>query len=125
MVDMAGNRTSTIHRLHQLYGPMVRIGPQEISYSNPEVVHEIYSQQTPYMKAPIYETFSLPPIGIFSMRDKAEHSQRRRLLSHAFSQTNLLGTEPLIKDLVKKPIACKDRERVGPQWPKRNHNDSN
>ncbi|KAJ9620373.1 hypothetical protein H2204_012283 [Knufia peltigerae] len=114
MVDMAGDRTSAIHKLHQKYGSTVRIGPREISYSNAEVINEIYSQQTPYMKAPIYETFSLPPIGIFSLRDKTEHSQRRRLLSHAFSQASLLGTEPLIKDLVGKLIAHIERGRGRP-----------
>jgi len=70
---MLGYRTTTIHRLHQKYGSSVRIGPNEVSYSNPEIVRELYSQQTQFMKAPFYETFVVPPVGIFSMRDKAAH----------------------------------------------------
>lgn len=104
IVDMAGNRTTTIHRLHQKYGSSVRIGPNEISYSNVEIVKELYSQQTQFMKAPVYEVFVVPPVGIFSMRDKAAHSQRRRLLSHAFSQSNLLDTEPIIKQIISKLV---------------------
>ncbi|KAK4551890.1 hypothetical protein LTR86_010791 [Recurvomyces mirabilis] len=39
---------------------------------------------------------SVPPLGIFSLRNKADHSLRRSLLSHAFSQGNLNDTTPLI-----------------------------
>lgn len=107
-IDLAGNRTTTLHNLHKRYGPAVRVGPKEVSYANVEAVKEIYSQQTQYMKAPIYDDFSKPYIGIFSMRNKAEHSQRRRLLSHAFSQSNLNNTEPLIKQKVEKLVTIID-----------------
>ncbi len=104
LVEMAGNRTTTIHRLHQKYGPSVRIGPNEISYSNTEMVKELYGQQTQFIKARFYETFVVHPVGIFSMREKTAHSQRRRLLSHAFSQSNLLDTEPIIKQIISKLV---------------------
>lgn len=102
LVDLTGNRTSTIHRLHQKYGSSVRIGPNEISYSNVDIVKELYGQQTQFMKAPFYETFVVPPVGIFSMRDKSAHSQRRRLLSHAFSQSSVIEAQPIIKQIISK-----------------------
>lgn len=83
---------------------MVRIGPNEISFANIEVVKDIYGQNTEFMKAPIYDTFSVPPLGIFSMRDKATHSKRRRLLSHVFSQSNLLETEPLVREVIRRLV---------------------
>ena len=107
-IDLAGDRTSTIHHLHQKYGSVVRIGPQELSFSDPEIIKEIYSQQTVFLKAPVYELMSVKPLGIFSMRDKAQHSQRRRLLSHAFSQANLFDCEPLIQQQIKNLIAILD-----------------
>lgn len=107
-IDLAGDRTSTIHQLHQKYGSVIRIGPQELSFSDPETIKEIYSQQTGFLKAPIYEIMSVRPLGIFSMRDKAEHSQRRRLLSHAFSQANLFDCEPLIQQQINNLLALLD-----------------
>lgn len=107
-VDLAGDRTTTLHNLHKKYGPSVRVGPQEISYANVGAVKEIYGQQTEYLKAPVYDDFSTAPVGIFSMRNKMEHSQRRRLLSHAFSQSNLTNTEPLIRQQIEKLVACID-----------------
>lgn len=102
VLDMAGKRTLTIHHLHEKYGNSVRIGPNEVSFSNSETVKELYGQNTQYMKAPVYDNFVTPPVGIFSMRDKAAHSQRRRLLSHAFSQSNLLNAEPIISQVISK-----------------------
>ncbi|KAL6245652.1 hypothetical protein RBB50_007651 [Rhinocladiella similis] len=101
-VDISGNRTSTIHRLHQKYGSTVLIGPDEISVSDIANVKDLYGQQTNFVKAPVYTSMSMPPLGIFSMRDKALHSQRRRLLSHAFSQSNLQDCEPLIHEQIQK-----------------------
>lgn len=103
-VDLAGNRTSTIHRLHGKYGPSVRIGPNEVSFANGEMVKELYGQRTSFMKAPVYDTFSFPPVGVFSLRDRDAHSQRRRLLSGAFSQSNLNEAEPLLQTQVKRLV---------------------
>ena len=103
-IDAAGNRTRTIHSLHQKYGPVLRIGPNEVSFTSPSVVKEIYGQGTPYMKAPWYESMSVPPVGIFSLRDRKDHAARRRLLSHAFSQAALNSTEPVIAELVLKLV---------------------
>jgi hypothetical protein len=125
--DLAGQRTETIHRWHRKYGPVrmglrspivlaseltaatvhaqvVRVGPQEVSFADSESVNEIYSQQTNYMKAEQYETMSVEPLGIFSMRTKSAHSQRRALLSHAFSQANINACAPVIHGHVEKLV---------------------
>lgn len=104
LIDLGGYRTLTIHELHKRFGPTVRVAPNELSFSNSECVREIYGQQTNFLKAKIYDTMSVPPLGIFSMRGKEEHSQRRRLLSHAFAQSSLSDSEPLIRFHVEKVL---------------------
>lgn len=79
------------------------------------MIKEIYGQQTAYMKAPIYDAFTEDPVGIFSMRDRAAHSQRRRLLSRTFSHANLNNTEPIIKQAIEKLVARMDRSLGKPQ----------
>lgn len=66
------------------------------------------------MKAPVYDHFSVHPVGIFSMRDRVEHGQRRRLLSHVFSQSNLLETEALIGQIIEKMTARVIKEQGRP-----------
>lgn len=102
LIDLPGLRTTIIHKLHQQYGPVVRIGPNEVSFADMSIVKEIYGQQSVYMKAPWYDSVSLHPVGIFSMRNKADHSKRRSLLSHAFSQTSLNNTMPTICATVER-----------------------
>ncbi|KAH8688652.1 pisatin demethylase [Talaromyces proteolyticus] len=102
LVEMSGNRTTTIHKLHNQYGPTVRVGPNEVSFADGNVIKELYGQSSDFMKAPVYDQFSQHPVGIFSMQNKAEHRERRKLLSHAFAQSNLLQIEPVIGDTVKQ-----------------------
>jgi cytochrome P450 len=106
LVDLSGYRTLTLHKLHQQYGTAVRVGPNEVSFSGIDEIKQIYGQQTSFLKAPIYETMSQEPLGIFSLREKSAHSQRRKLLSHAFSQSNLFDTEPLILHHVQRLVDC-------------------
>ncbi|KAK1818677.1 hypothetical protein LTR12_006862 [Friedmanniomyces endolithicus] len=113
--DLAGLRTTTIHDLHRKYGPIVRLAPNELSFSDEPVVNQLYSQQTAFMKAPIYDSMSLPPLGIFSLRNKAAHSQRRSLLSHAFSQQNINDCMPIIEqklDSLLRSFKCDTSQTV-------------
>lgn len=46
-----------------------------------------------------------PPIGIFAMRDKKQHAARRALFRHAFSQSAVNDTEPVIAGLIQKLLS--------------------
>jgi cytochrome P450 len=96
-IDMSGTRTKTLHKLHEKYGNTVVIGPNEVTTNDISNVNELYGQQTTFIKAPVYESMTMPPFGIFGLRDRVAHGQRRKLLSHAFSQSNLQECEPLIR----------------------------
>lgn len=113
IIDVAGNRTQHIHKLHQRYGSVVRIGPNEISFTSPSSVKEIYNHGTPYMKAPWYD-YMPQPAGLFALRDRKAHSERRRLFSHAFSQSSLNDAEPTIAELISKMVDIVDSAADGP-----------
>lgn len=52
----------------------------------------------------MYTGVALKPLGMFGMQDKAAHSARRGLLSHAFSQSNINACAPLVGAQVNKVI---------------------
>ena len=91
------------------YGPTVLVGPNEVSLSDISNVKDLYGQQTTFMKAPVYESLSMKPHGVFSLRNKTAHAQRRKLLSHAFAQSNLEDCEPLIQMHVQKLLGVVQR----------------
>jgi cytochrome P450 len=97
---MSGDRTSTIHALHSKYGPVVRIAPNELSFSDINHIKDIYGQSSVFMKSPVYDSFGRR--GIFTMRNKEEHRARRKLLSHPFAQSNIFTIESLIVAHVEK-----------------------
>lgn len=102
MASLSAQQTSTIHKWHLKYGPVVRISPTEVSFSGIDVIKDIYGQSSTYLKAPIYDTFTLAPPGVFIMRKKEQHRDRRRMLSSAFSQANLFEAEPIIVESFNK-----------------------
>ena len=85
---------STVHRLHQQHGPVVRIGPNELSFSSAESLRQIYGPGSDFTKASIYKHFGRH--AMFQMQDSNEHRERRRLLAPAFPMSHLYQMEPLI-----------------------------
>jgi hypothetical protein len=41
-IELAGQRTFYVHSLHQHYGPVVRVGPNEVSFSSAAALRDIY-----------------------------------------------------------------------------------
>jgi hypothetical protein len=56
--EFASNRRPYVHRLHQKYGPVVRLGPNEVSFTSLEALKEIYtSGGSGYDKTEFYTLF--------------------------------------------------------------------
>ena len=58
--SLKGERTRYIHRLHLRYGPVVRVAPNEISFTSWAAVKEIYcSGGSGYDKTEFYDLFKI------------------------------------------------------------------
>lgn len=58
--ELGANRTPYVHALHQKYGPVVRIGPNEVSFSSWPALKEIYcSVGSGYDKTEFYDLFKI------------------------------------------------------------------
>ena len=56
--EFTGKRREYIHELHKLYGPVVRLGPNEVSFTSLEAMKEIYSSGgSGYDKTEFYTLF--------------------------------------------------------------------
>lgn len=101
--DHSGIRTATLHKMHQKYGPVLRIAPDEVLFSDPAVIKEIYGYKGAYVKTAFYSGFEEPgrPV-LFTIRDKMIHRDRRKLMAHAFTHSTITAAEPLVAEQVKK-----------------------
>ncbi|KAG8164043.1 hypothetical protein KVR01_005961 [Diaporthe batatas] len=111
------------HRQHAKYGPVVRIGPNHLTFTDPRAWKDIYGHRTGGEKdghqlemskssATAHPISALPTTIINS--DKEEHQRLRRALSHGFSDAAIRSQEPLIMKHVGKMISgLKDRCQEG------------
>jgi cytochrome P450 len=100
--DLVGSRTATLHRLHDKYGTVIRIAPDELSFSDPVVIKEIYSQGTPFMKSPFYNGLNEGIPNLFDGIDREAHKQRRKLLGNAFAKSSIADSEQLVAEQIRK-----------------------
>jgi hypothetical protein len=56
--EFTGDRRAYIHNLHQELGPVIRLGPNEVSFASAEAIKEIYtSGGSGYEKTEFYNLF--------------------------------------------------------------------
>ncbi|KAL4876901.1 cytochrome P450 [Aspergillus karnatakaensis] len=94
------DRIDIIQRvLHEKYGPLVRIAPDEVSVADPTSVKAIYRIKSGFTKTDFYTPWAanLTPHGDnFSERDKPKHNQRRRIVNSLYSMSSVLESEKYI-----------------------------
>lgn len=98
-----GDLTFKLLPLHEKYGPVVRIAPDELSFTHPDAWKDIYGHRV----GNNHNVLELPKAGrfyrtrgtlpnIISEEDRAHHGLVRRVLSHGFSDKNLRARESVI-----------------------------
>lgn len=92
-------RSRLQYELLQEYGSPMRFSTNELVFSDPNTVTEIYGQSSslPEKERTIHEALSATgEPSVLTIIDKARHGRVRRLLAHAFSLRGLLEAERLI-----------------------------
>ncbi|KAL8997115.1 MAG: hypothetical protein Q9169_003551 [Polycauliona sp. 2 TL-2023] len=122
----------TIHRLHEEYGDFVRVGPSDLSIAHPSATNAIYGPASKTSKATWYDLtlpmgplrkaalledcdlhstginvadFDITLVSLQTTRSRADHDQRRRLWSAAFSDKALRGYETRILKYRRKLLS--------------------
>ncbi|KAM3078473.1 hypothetical protein ACMFMG_006352 [Clarireedia jacksonii] len=111
-----GKLEQKLEILRQKYQTNVlRIAPSELHISDPRVYHEIYTQNTEFMKdGAFYETFTQRH-NIFTEVDKEFHRQHRKALNPAFSKSNIVSLQPLLAS--KIDAFCQKLSQLGDRRP--------
>ncbi|KAL7800600.1 cytochrome P450 [Trichoderma afarasin] len=86
-----GRYTSEIAHMHEKYGPIVRINPDELHCSDPHFIDEIFAIGTRKRNKPAHQLRSL---GGFGTADHNLHKLRRAPLAKFFSKLQITRLEP-------------------------------
>lgn len=95
--EFHAQRTNYIHALHLRYGPVVRIAPNEVSFTSTAAVKEIYcSGGSGYDKTEFYNLFTVyGRRTMFSTLDKEPHAKRKRALADRYANSNVTRGESI------------------------------
>jgi cytochrome P450 len=91
---LKGDRFNVIQNLHEKHGPVVRIGPNQVSISSPETFHHVFvTKCSSFTKSDFYATIQ-PGIGpkyagLFNYTDHKRAMAERRDLQPMFSPASL------------------------------------
>ncbi|KAL4961628.1 cytochrome P450 [Aspergillus stella-maris] len=118
---LKGRQPYDILALHERYGPVVRVAPNELSFSSASSWQDIYGFRQghqPFIKSRFYDggSFADKAHSIVSERDSVAHGLMRKDLSHAFSDVSLKKQEPLIAasvDLLIRQLGVHGSDREG------------
>lgn len=96
-----GSQMSYHIRLHDIYGPLVRVGPNHVSVASDSAIQKLYGISSKFYKSDFYSVFDIrTPMGelastTFSVRDEAVHKTKKRLVANAFSMSTMRDLEPM------------------------------
>jgi cytochrome P450 len=95
-----GDLHNILHKAHQKYGDVVRIAPDELSYTDPHAWNDIYGHRVgkgELTKDPTFYSSMSSTQGSIINADRSRHGHLRKQASHGFSERALRSQEHVIK----------------------------
>ena len=93
-----------IEKLHRIYGPAVRVAPNEISFAKAEAWTDIFRPRpghSYFPKDPVrWARQPGQPDSLISAANPEDHARIRKLLSHGFTEHALKTQEPIVQKYV-------------------------
>ena len=112
-----GQYVWVVERMHQKYGPVVRIMPNVLHVNDPSFVDILYAAQSPSQKRERGQTvlnFFQEHLSVLPTRDHDLHRRRRAILSRFFSQQRVRQLAPVIGSTLSDLFQRLDRWDDGP-----------
>jgi cytochrome P450 len=96
--------------LHDIYGPVVRVSPNELAFNSAQAWDDIYGHRSGHKnmpKDPIHVGSVAPISGVSNLTgaSDADHARQRRAMAHSFSLKALLEQEEIVHGYVTKLVS--------------------
>ncbi|KAJ2986607.1 hypothetical protein NUW58_g4941 [Xylaria curta] len=96
-----------IHKvLAEKYGPLVRLGPNEVSTDDPETIRRISNAKSAYPRSGWYDGARFHPDtdALFTMTDPVRHDKQKAKASHGYSGRETPGLESAVDEQLSNLI---------------------
>ncbi|KAI9036799.1 cytochrome protein [Aspergillus affinis] len=108
-----GFRSHSLLEAHKNH-PVIRIGPNSVSYSDPAAIKDIYGHGTKCTKDIFYAELSGSYFYLADVVDKSEHARKRKVLSSAYAIKNLENWVYKVADMSRRLIKAFDSRCTDP-----------
>lgn len=112
--SIKGTLPQVLKELNDKHGPLVRIGPNDLVTSDPDVLRKMMAVRSPYTRGPWYEAWRLNPTrdNLFSMRDEVGHTALRNKMVAGYSGKENLSMESTIETEIARLIDLIERKYI-------------
>ncbi|KAK0647069.1 cytochrome P450 [Cercophora newfieldiana] len=111
-----GDECTTIRRLHEKYGPVVRVSPNEVDIADGDAISPIYSARTNLVKPQHYSKFAVDNHKtVFSTLKTTDRSARLKAVMPLFSASGVRESKAVIDDCIAEFVARLKAEAQSPQ----------
>ncbi|KAI8680400.1 hypothetical protein NCS57_00320500 [Fusarium keratoplasticum] len=109
-----GHVDSTTRGWHKKWGSAVRVGPNAISISDPDLIRVIYTTKNPWRKSNMYRPNDVVINGqriqnIFNTADKNFHAKYTKPIGGFWTLTKILDLEPVMDETLSELVGHLDR----------------
>ncbi|KAI1503903.1 cytochrome P450 [Biscogniauxia marginata] len=112
-ITWRGQLHRDIVSLHEKYGKVVRIGPNNLSVADPMAFREIYKAGNKFTKDISYNVMQgTRPFDLAGERNEKIHSAQRKLVARAYSMESMIHLEPKVDSVIQLMLGKLD-ERLG------------
>ncbi|KAE8153520.1 cytochrome P450 [Aspergillus avenaceus] len=108
-----GFRSKDLHSAHK-HAPILRIGPNSLSFGRTAAIKDIYGHSTPCLKDIKYAVTWGSHTHLFDSIDKAEHAEKRKRMAAAFAIKNLERWEHKVASSTGRLLTVLDGLCTGP-----------
>ena len=113
-------RSRIIHQQHQRLGNVIRVAPNHLMFNVPLAIKDIYGMTavSRVSKDTFYDRLGGEHHDLVLLRDRKEHSRRRKALTNAFALKTVVNMEPIIRDKAQQLLQRIDARCAGLEWNK-------
>ncbi|KAM0213590.1 hypothetical protein ACHAQD_009243 [Fusarium lateritium] len=113
MEAVRGFRSHYLLQLHKIH-PVIRIGPNSLSYAPVTAIKDIYGHGTKCIKDDFYSLVSGTHFHLADVIDKSDHQRKRKILASAYAIKNLESWEYKITDKTERIVRQFDARCTAP-----------
>lgn len=111
-----GFRSRNLFEAHKKH-PVLRVGPNSLSYADPRAIKDIYGHGTTCVKDQFYSELSGTHAHLADVVDKGDHARKRKILSSAYALKNLEEWEFKVVDMTGRLMKAFDGKCTSPLPP--------